>query len=73
MIKDLLIREYLKTMLDDKDAESFAAWRRERYEAAGIDPKRAELHPKQLVAGRYRREPGEPKLRSRHTTPRKHD
>jgi hypothetical protein len=68
MLKDLVVRDYLKTMLDDIEAKKFREWRRAAFVAAGADPKAAATSPGKLIAAhgkRAKRGPYRPKRAER--------
>jgi len=53
MLKDLVIRDYLKSMLDQEDRERFEAWRRDQYIRSGLNATDAALHLRELLNARY--------------------
>lgn len=50
MITDLLTREYLRAMLDERESNDFLKWRRSEYVKAGLD--RQDADPRLLRRGR---------------------
>lgn len=53
MLKDLVIREYLRAILTPEEEHNFSEWRRRAYRDAGLNENDAKLHPELLMMARY--------------------